>query len=85
MINIENVYVTIVKDDNNDEMIELIFTLADENKLKVGDVVWVKGTVVDVDNELDDGDEAMYRVKFENDDLPTWLNKNIIFEKEEER
>ena len=85
MINIENVYITLNNFNDEDKPIEKIVTLGDENKLKVGDVVWVKGTVIDVDNELNVGDEDMYEVKFKNDDMPVWLNKNIIFEKEEER
>ena len=80
MINIENVYVTIIKDDTADEAIEKIVTLGNENKLKVGDVIWVKGTILDID----DSDENMYHVKFENDNMSVWLNKNISFKKEEE-
>ena len=80
MINIENVYVRIIKDDTADEAIEKIVTLGNENKLKVGDVIWVKGTILDID----DSDENMYHVEFENDNMSVWLNKNISFKKEEE-
>ena len=84
MINIENVYITLNNFNDEDKLIEKIVTLGDENKLKTGDVIWVKGTVIDVDNELDVGDEDMYEVKFKNDDMPIWLNRNICFKKEEE-
>lgn len=84
MINIENVYITLNNFNDEDKLIEKIVTLGDENKLKIGDVIWVKGTVIDVDNELDVGDEDMYEVKFKNDDMPIWLNRNICFKKEEE-
>ena len=84
MMNIENVYITLNNFNDEDKPIEKIVTLSDENKLKFGDVIWVKGTVIDVDDELDGYDEDMYQVNFENDDNPVWLNKNISFKKEEE-